>query len=59
MHADGTYLDGDYAAFGRVVEGIEVVDEIASVPTDYSDRPMVEQKIKTIRVIRDDASAEA
>ena len=59
MHADGTYLDGDYAAFGRVVEGIEVVDEIASVPTDYSDRPMVEQKIKSIRVIKDSASAEA
>lgn len=48
MHADGEFLDGQYAAFGKVVEGIEVVDEIASVPTDFSDRPMVEQKIKTI-----------
>ena len=48
MHEDAPYLDGSYAAFGRVVEGIEVVDEIANVPTDYSDRPRVEQKIKSV-----------
>ena len=50
MHDDGRYLDGQYAAFGKVVEGIEVVDAIANVRTDYSDRPLDEQKIKTIRI---------
>ena len=50
MHDDGKYLDGQYAAFGKVIEGIEVVDTIASVRTDFSDRPMDEQKIKTIRI---------
>ena len=50
MHADGKYLDGQYAAFGKVTEGMEVVDAIASVRTDYSDRPLTEQKIKTIRI---------
>lgn len=39
MHADAPHLDGDYAAFGKVVEGLEVIDEIASVETDYNDRP--------------------
>ena len=48
MHKDAPHLDGQYAAFGKVVEGIEVVDEIASVQTDYSDRPLEEQKIKSI-----------
>ena len=50
MHADGRYLDGQYAAFGKVTSGIEIVDRIATVRTDYSDRPYEEQKIKTIRV---------
>ncbi len=49
-HADATFLDGQYAAFGHVVEGIEVVDEIASVATDFSDRPKVDQRIKTITI---------
>ena len=44
------YLDGEYAAFGRVTEGMDVVDEIASVATDSKDRPLVEQKIKKITV---------
>ncbi|MBE7043288.1 MAG: peptidylprolyl isomerase [Ruminococcaceae bacterium] len=48
MHEDAPHLDGQYAAFGKVVEGIEVVDEIASVPTDYRDKPFEEQKIKSI-----------
>ena len=48
MHKDGTFLDGKYAAFGRVTEGIEAVDRIASVPTDRSDRPSTEQRIKRI-----------
>lgn len=48
MHQDAPHLDGQYAAFGKVVEGIEVVDEIASVQTDFRDRPVTEQKIKSI-----------
>jgi len=51
MHADGEFLDGNYAAFGKVVSGIEVVDEIANVKTDFRDRPLVEQKIKKITLI--------
>lgn len=47
-HADAKFLDGQYAAFGKVVEGIETVDKIASVPTDYSDRPLEEQKMKKV-----------
>ena len=39
MHKDAPHLDGQYAAFGRVIEGIEVVDRIAAVPTDYNDKP--------------------
>ena len=46
MHANAPHLDGDYAAFGKVVSGIEVVDEIASIPTDYSDRPKIAVRIK-------------
>ena len=45
MHKDGFFLDGQYAAFGKVIEGIEVVDKIASVRTDYGDRPFEDQKI--------------
>ena len=39
MHENAPHLDGQYAAFGKVISGIEYVDEIAAVPTDYSDRP--------------------
>ena len=46
MHADAPHLDGQYAAFGKVLSGIEVVDEIASIPTDYSDRPKIAVRIK-------------
>ncbi len=48
VHKDSLYLDGNYAAFGKVVEGMETVDKIASVQTDYRDKPLFEQKIKTI-----------
>ena len=51
MHEDAPYLDGQYAAFGKVVKGIEVVDEIASVQTDRRDKPLQDQKIKTIELI--------
>ena len=52
-HADAKYLDGQYAAFGKVIEGMEVVDEIAEVKTDYSDRPMIDMVIKTITVVEE------
>lgn len=48
MHADAPHLDGNYAAFGHVVEGMETVDEIASVPTDAYDRPRTPVRIKRI-----------
>ncbi len=50
MHANAAYLDGQYAAFGKVIEGMDVVDEIASVKTDFKDKPLVSQTIKTITV---------
>lgn len=50
MHADSEFLDGDYAAFGRVIEGMDVVDAIAAVETDANDRPLVEQRMETVRV---------
>lgn len=50
MHAAAPHLDGEYAAFGKVTEGMEVVDAIATVPTDYSDRPMEVQRIDTMTV---------
>ena len=58
MHADAPHLDGQYAAFGEVIEGIEAVDEIASCETDYNDRPLTEQKIKTITVSDDELADE-
>ena len=48
MHADADYLDGQYAAFGKVIEGMETVDAIATVKTDWYDRPYEEQKMKTV-----------
>ena len=48
MHADAFYLDGQYAAFGKVVEGMDVVDEIADVATDYSDRPRMDMVMKKV-----------
>ena len=46
MHADAPHLDGNYAAFGHVVEGLEVVDEIANTPTDFRDKPTTPVIIK-------------
>lgn len=51
MHADAPHLDGAYAAFGKVVSGIEEVDRIASEDTDFRDKPLKNQVIKTIEVI--------
>ena len=50
MHKDAPHLDGDYAAFGKVVEGMDVVDAIATCETDYSDRPMDDQRIASMTV---------
>ena len=50
MHEDAKHLDGQYAAFGKVTEGMDVVDAIASTKTDASDRPLAEQKIASITV---------
>lgn len=50
MHQDAPHLDGQYAAFGKVTDGMDIVDEIATVQTDYSDAPVVPQVIKTIRM---------
>ena len=50
MHKDAPHLDGQYAAFGKVVEGIEAVDEIAATKTDFRDRPLKEQKMKKVTI---------
>ena len=50
MHQNSPHLDGQYAAFGKVVEGLDVVDSIAQVGTDWSDRPMVPQIIESMTV---------
>ena len=50
MHAAAPHLDGAYAAFGKVIEGQEVVNAIAETPTDWSDRPMEEQRIESVTV---------
>ena len=50
MHADAKFLDGQYAAFGKVTSGIEVVDAIAATKTDRNDRPLADQKILSITV---------
>jgi peptidyl-prolyl cis-trans isomerase B (cyclophilin B) len=50
MHADAPHLDGAYAAFGRVINGMDTVDEIADVPTDYSDRPKLAMRMKRVYI---------
>ena len=50
MHQDAPHLDGAYAAFGKITDGLDVIDRIAGVRTDWNDRPLEEQKIRTIVV---------
>lgn len=52
MHKDAPYLDGQYASFGKVVEGMEVVDEIANVKTNpFNDKPIVPQVMKSVTIV--------
>ena len=50
MHKDADYLNGQYAAFGKTIEGLDVVDKIAGVRTDYNDRPAKAQKMRKVTV---------
>ena len=51
MHQDAPHLDGQYAAFGKVVAGMDVVDQIAAVRTDWNDKPTTPVKMKTVELI--------
>lgn len=50
MHKAAPHLDGSYAAFGKIIEGMDIVNKIAETDTDYSDRPLDEQKMKKVTV---------
>ena len=53
MHANAPHLDGQYAAFGKVVEGMDVVDEIAAVDVNFNEKPLVDQVMKKVTLIED------
>ena len=53
MHEDAEHLDGDYAAFGKLTEGFEVLDRIAGVSTNWSDKPLKPQKMKSVTIVED------
>ena len=50
MHKNSPHLDGDYAAFGKIIEGMEIINKIAEVPTNYSDKPLEDQVMETVTV---------
>lgn len=50
MHKNAPHLDGEYAAFGKVIEGTDIIDKIATVPTDWHDRPMETQRMQSVTV---------
>ena len=51
MHKDAPHLDGSYAAFGKVISGMEAVDEIAAIPTDWNDRPKIAVRMKKVYIV--------
>ena len=51
MHKDSPFLDGQYAAFGKLIEGMDVVNAIAEVQTDYADKPLKPQRMQTVTVV--------
>ena len=53
MHQNAPHLDGDYAAFGKLTEGFEVLDRIAGVSTNWSDKPLKPQKMKSVTIVED------
>ena len=53
MHEDASYLDGNYAAFGKVIEGMDVVDEIAGVRTNFNDKPLTDVVMKSVTIIEE------
>ena len=53
MHDDAPHLDGDYAAFGRVIDGMDIVDTIAEAPTGYNDKPVDDWVITTMRIVEE------
>lgn len=50
MHKNSPHLDGDYAAFGKIIEGMDIINKIAEVQTNYNDRPLEEQAMDTVTV---------
>jgi len=50
MHKTSPHLDGSYAAFGKIIDGLDIIDKIANVATDYMDKPIENQKIKSVTV---------
>ena len=50
MHKDAPHLDGAYAAFGKITDGMQIINKIAETDTDWNDRPVEEQKMKTVTV---------
>ncbi len=50
MHKTSPHLDGEYAAFGKITEGMDIINKIAEVPTNYSDKPLEEQRMESVTV---------
>jgi peptidyl-prolyl cis-trans isomerase B (cyclophilin B) len=53
MHQNAPHLDGSYAAFGKMTDGFDVLDRIANVPTDWSDKPVKPQKMKSVTIVEE------